>query len=334
MYSCAQSEESQILYSQAFWLKAILPNFSVLTREKKDFTCVFAYLVDCFRTTTRCVQPLCVAMLLSRRNAKIRNTKIAARLAQLQRSVVSVSLRCEVSYEPTPLSALVHIPCCNYSTHTLGVDDGMEAMCPYCSTDLRELGVLQSPNDQLPCVARERRDHVSVEWFERLPHQQSALAAIVRWAWTQNLPIRVQILWLFLLVSPPHQLGMSSSVVTWAPARIVNIGGSTHGMVSTLDFRRLVLNGSIVKNAEQWVSRLAFQGFHVLVAGCNAQCSSPIARRGFLECGVPIANSALGVRMPCLVFKILHGPTTSPTDLFPRLAICTVGEQLQDLLRV
>ena len=76
-----------------------------------------------------------------------RSARIAARLAQLQPiplddddtdSVVSASSRCEVCHEPAPRSALVHIPCCNYSTHRLCVDVGVEAMCSYCSMDLRE----------------------------------------------------------------------------------------------------------------------------------------------------------------------------------------------------
>ena len=111
--------------------------------------CVFAYVVDCFRASTwffqRDQKTLCPCSAMSQPR---RSARIAARLAQLQPillddddtdSVVSGSSRCEVCHEPAPRSALVHIPCCNYSTHRLCVDDGVEAMCPYCSMDLRQV---------------------------------------------------------------------------------------------------------------------------------------------------------------------------------------------------
>ena len=149
-----------------------------------------------------------------------RSARIAARQAQNQPiplddddtdSIVSASSRCEVCHELAPRGALVHVPCCNYSTHRLCVDDGVDAMCPYCSMDLREvLGrgdhlrcplcgdscveesdavmfsccpgaafhvncmatVVPSGRELISCpmCPESVRDHVSVEWFQRLCH--------------------------------------------------------------------------------------------------------------------------------------------------------------------
>ena len=117
-----------------------------------------------------------------------------------------------VSLACSPLGALVHVPCCNYSTHTDFVLMTEWTRCPCCSMDLREVlgrgdhlrlssvwrflcrGVRRSlvlllPGSGIPCElhgnsgGRELiscpmcpesvRDHVSVEWFQRLCAESS-----------------------------------------------------------------------------------------------------------------------------------------------------------------
>ena len=44
---------------------------------------------------------------------------------------------CFVCGDESLRSSLVHIPCCDYLTHPTCVDDDIDALCPYCSMDLR-----------------------------------------------------------------------------------------------------------------------------------------------------------------------------------------------------
>ena len=44
---------------------------------------------------------------------------------------------CALCGDQSLRSSLVRIPCCDYLTHQMCVDDDIDALCPYCSMDLR-----------------------------------------------------------------------------------------------------------------------------------------------------------------------------------------------------
>ena len=67
--------------------------------------------------------------------------------------------------------------------------------------------------------------------------------------------------------------------------------------------------------------------------GSSALGSSPTFHQEMLEFGVPVASVVPSVKIPNLVLLFKNGWNRfgSPTGLFPRLAICMVGEQFQYL---
>ena len=46
---------------------------------------------------------------------------------------------CEACIGPASARSMFHFPCCNYFAHRDCVDDGVDAMCPCCRIDLRDL---------------------------------------------------------------------------------------------------------------------------------------------------------------------------------------------------
>ena len=46
---------------------------------------------------------------------------------------------CETCNQPENSGSLQHFPCGNYLAHRACVDDGVDAICPFCRMDLREL---------------------------------------------------------------------------------------------------------------------------------------------------------------------------------------------------
>ena len=46
---------------------------------------------------------------------------------------------CETCNQPENSGSLQHFSCCNSLAHRAGVDDGVDAICPFCRMDLREL---------------------------------------------------------------------------------------------------------------------------------------------------------------------------------------------------
>ena len=197
-------------------------NFSLLTREERGFCVCLRVLGGLFSgfpplpppgfssETTTLVQA-CRSHVAAP-GLQLALLSFSPSLSTMMTPTVSLlrhhDARC---HEPALRSALVHIPCCNYSTHRPCVDDGVEAMCPYCSMDLRAAlgrGVhLQCPLcgdsccedfdtvmfsccpgvafhvscmatvvpggrevTSCPMCPESVRDHVSVEWFQRLCH--------------------------------------------------------------------------------------------------------------------------------------------------------------------
>ena len=79
-----------------------------------------------------------------------RSPRLAGLAAQRNARDVTISLddddtdsiqstaHCEACHEEAPRSSLVRIPCCDYLAHPTCVDDGIDAMCPFCEIDLRD----------------------------------------------------------------------------------------------------------------------------------------------------------------------------------------------------
>ena len=88
-----------------------------------------------------------------------RSARLAARVAAVQpiplddgdTESIAGSAVCEAYNQPESTRFMEHFLCCNFFAHRHCVDDGVDATCPFCSMDVRQ--VLNGGQDHsLPSV--------------------------------------------------------------------------------------------------------------------------------------------------------------------------------------